>query len=738
MNFQDLDVKPDVTYEPPKHNVDTLLLKLKLKELKHRAKSYASMAPNDAGLFAALDMCLDAPAKIPAETEKLKNAKKKLLREMPEDPKTLTKVDYLDSEAWLVDNIVNRAAKEAARRKNRLFQLMKSEEAQTIEKEKCRKDPLYWFDNYAWILDPRNSLLYAFPFELFEFQRESVTWIDELIYVMKSDGLIDKSRDMGVTWLVLCMFVYYWLFPKEGSQFHALITSYRADEVDKANVPSTIFEKIRMQIRMLPAWMMPQGFEPKKHLTHMSVINPENGSTVTGTTANAETGRSGRFTVIFFDEAASIEQDVNSATAASRSTNTCLFVSTPKGKLNYFAQLRWSGNIPVRSFHWTNHPYRDARWYKGQKLKMSPEMVAQELDIDYDASQPGKVYPSYNEVYHVITKSDFIREVEGSTRVDPLTGGRQFKIPDSWNLGRAHDWGSSDSGGEHANITMWFATAKRGTRTRTHQIDLSGAVFIYRMYTAPPHSTVRAVARQIHLLQAPDYEQNRMMRELMSHEALSERDTYSQEHDLQYEPWETDYNSGIAQVRDYLEPQYFHQPHPFRRLQAGVPLVKGRPSIYIIVDDDQGECYFDKNSNKWQVRPGKDDNGLSRLRAEFGVYHYPRSEAGKAVKKQRPEKVFDDAMDCVRCMAVTFPSVSQYNYNEQLELNLPLTLRTDRAMLENDMEERARIWIARESYLSENRIREKLATENRGLTKRQRAFKTAQGKAMSRVRRGSI
>lgn len=734
MKFQDLDYKTKVNSDPPKSDINMLLLKLKLKELKNRAKSYAKMAPNDASLFAALDLCIDAPSRLPAENEKIERAQKRLIKEMPEDAKTRIRIEYLEAEKWSLSELINRAYKDAYNRKERLFKLLKDADKQKVELEKCRNDIEYWFDNYAWIVDPRNTVLYAFPFDLFEFQRESIHWIDDLIYAMRSDGLIDKSRDMGVTWLVISMFVYYWLFPKGGSQFHALITSYRADEVDMKNVPSTIFEKIRSLIRMLPSWMLPEGFEPKQHMTYMSVINPQNGSTITGTTANAETGRSGRYTAIFFDEMASIEQDVSSATASSESTKTRLFVSTPKGKLNYFAQMRFAGNIPVRSFHWTRHPFKDVRWYNGQKLTKTSEMVAQELDIDYDASQPGKVYPMFNEVYHVITKSDFMREVPNSIRIDPSTGTRHFRIPLEWHLGRSHDWGSSDSGGEHANITMWFATAKRGTRTRTHQIDIGGSVFIYRMHTAPPHSTVRQVARQVHLLQAPDNEQSRMVEELMSHEALSERDTYSQEHDLHYIDWNTDYNAGIAQVRDYLEVQYIHQPHPFRKIQQDVPLVKGRPTIYLIVDDDQGEAYFDKFTNKWQVRPGVDDKGLARVRAEFSVYHYPKSEAGKPVKKQRPEKIFDDAMDCVRCMAVTFPPVAQYNFNEQLELNLPLTLRTEAALLENDTEELSRLWIARQSYITENKLKEKIAKENHGLTKGQRAFRMARNKAESRIR----
>jgi len=732
MKYEELSIKQITNSSPTKEDIDLLRLKLKLRELKTRAKTYASMSSNDAALFASLDLCLDAPAKIPGEFEKVNKAIDKLKKDAPEDFKTGVRVDYLEFSKWSLEQLIRRSSKEAFRRKERLFKLLKSPAKQKEEMKKCADDIMYWFENYAWIVDPRNSLLYTFPFELFEFQKESVQWIDELIFTMRSDGLIDKSRDMGVTWLIVCMFVYYWLFPREGTKFEALITSYRADEVDKANVASTIFEKIRSQIRLLPSWMLPAEFDSKKHMTYMTVINPENKSTITGTTANAETGRSGRFTVIFFDEYASIEQDVSSYTASTQSANSRLFISTPKGKLNHFAQLRFAGDIPVRSFHWTKHPFKDARWYAGQKLRMSPEMVAQELDIDYDASQPGKVYPHYNEVYHVITKSDFMREIAGAIRIDD-DGERHFRIPTDWNLGRAHDWGSSDSGGEHANITMWFATAKKGTTTRTHGIDISGSVFVYRMYTAPPHSTVRAVAKEVHKLQFPENEQARMIDELMSHEALSERDTYEQEHNLYYKAWDTDYNGGIAQVRDYLEVQYVHQPHPFRiNRTTGAPFIKGRPNIYIVVDDNQGECYFDRYTNKWQVRPGSDDHGLARLRAEFGVYHYPKSEAGKPVRRQRPEKMFDDAMDCLRCMAITFPPIAQLSPQERMEAMLPKEYRTEEALKEHDMEERARLWFARNMYINENRLKERLASENQGLGRRDRVFKLARERANRR------
>lgn len=724
MNLEDLDIKEVIRQEPPKTaatditvgDLDVLKLKLRLAEIKKAAEKQQKLHANDASLRAVIDLCLNTGTKVENELRKLSDAMQKLLSRIA-DPKVKVRYDYLDYQGWFIVEHTTRARNEAGRRK-RLLDSLDTPEKIEAERKKCEASIEYWFDNYAWILDPRNNVLYAFPFQLFGFQRESLHWIDELIYVEKNDGLIDKSRDMGVTWLIICMFVYYWLFPKNDTQFHALITSYREDEVDKRNVPSTIFEKIRSQIRLLPSWMLPKGFNPKEHLTHMTVINPENGSSIIGTTANAETGRSGRFTAIFFDEMASIKDDVSSATAATASTNTRLFVSTPKGKLNYFAEMRFDGDIPVRSFHWKRHPLKDVRWYNGQKLKMTVEMIAQELDIDYDASQPGKVYPMYSEVYHVITKSDFMREVLGGTVVNE-DGSRRMRVPVEWWLGRSHDWGSSDSGGEHANLTYWFARAKEGTRTKTYGIDIGGAVFVYRELLMPPHSTVRAVAKKVHQLQGPDKEQDRMQTEIMSHEALSERDTYEQEHGLYYKAWDTDYNGGIAQVRDYLEVQHTFEPHPFR-LPVETPsgekqILKGRPMLYFVVDDDQGEFYFDADSGKFQVRPGKDSGGLDRIRREMGVYHYPKSEAGKAVRKQRPEKMFDDAMDCLRCMASTFPPVAEFSDFEKLEAMMPAGIRVTDAAVASP-KEKAAIWIARQMKINEEKLLERLKPQ-RGITR---------------------
>jgi hypothetical protein len=82
---------------------------------------------------------------------------------------------------------------------------------------------------------------------------------------------------------------------------------------------------------------------------------------------------------------------------ASRDTTRCrLFVSTPKGINNAFADLRHNSEIEVVTVHWSQHPikgaglYLDERgkkrspWYDGEcKRAGHPLEIRQELDIDY-------------------------------------------------------------------------------------------------------------------------------------------------------------------------------------------------------------------------------------------------------------------------------------------------------------------------------------------------------------------
>jgi hypothetical protein len=183
--------------------------------------------------------------------------------------------------------------------------------------------------------------------------------------------------------------VHRWLF-KPG--FKGSIGSRKEMLVDDLGNLDSIFEKARFILRKLPAWMMPAGFNWKKHDNFCQLVNPANGATITGE-AGDNMGRGGRSSVYIVDEAAFIERPLKVDSAISQNSNVLIYVSTANGTGNPFYAKRMSGEWRVFTFHWRDDPRKDQAWYEEQKRKLDPIIVAQEIDIDYTASQEGIIIP---------------------------------------------------------------------------------------------------------------------------------------------------------------------------------------------------------------------------------------------------------------------------------------------------------------------------------------------------------
>lgn len=557
---------------------------------------------------------------------------------------------------------------EEAKRRRALIQDVEKRGAWALERQKCKEDTLYWFENYAWTTDPRTVGIWALPFTLYGFQKELLEELEAYIFTLKSSLRIEKSRDMGISWEISAILYKHFALPKSGA-FQALIGSLGADECDKIGDPSSVFEKIRIQARLQPLGLLPKGMSPD--FPYMKAVNPEDGSSITGEAGGANFGRSGRFTCILLDEISAWEQDVAAITACQQSSPCKIYNSTARGTGNEFARMK--GTIATVTLHWTKHPHKSVDWYEYQKLDMNSAVrVAQELDIDYSASQPNKVYSDWNEVQHVVTKSEVMRALPN--HVDRLGN---FKIPFGNNVVMGEDVGQTP---EHAHVLIWFEVLKEGTFT-VDGIDLSGCVLAYREMVTPTRSTPRMTAKAIKEAESSNLESSMIYERYISQEALTERDIYEDEYGLNYKHWSPDYNVGISRVRDYLEVTNLHEPHPFReytrikRFPDAEPIV-GRPHIYFVSEDKQAELLYDKALSRYTISPAEDSDGFSRTRFEFPIYHYPSSEFGKEVKKMRPKKALDDSMDLVRCVATeSFAPINPLYKEEAFENYLPQQLK---------------------------------------------------------------
>lgn len=251
-------------------------------------------------------------------------------------------------------------------------------------KEHYKNNPIDFINDFGMTLDPRNAeigLPTTIPFLLFPKQEDFVNWVVDR-WLNREDGLAEKSRDMGVTWLCAAIAVWMWLFyPGTVIGFG----SRKEEYVDKLSDPKSIFSKIRAFIRLLPKELRPRGYVEKSHALFMRIVNPENESAIVGE-AGENIGRGNRTSVYFLDEAAFVEKPKMIDAALSQTSNCKIHVSTPNGNGNPFYRKRHSGKIPVFSFHWREDPRKDQEWYNKQRAQLDPVILAQEIDIDYNAS----------------------------------------------------------------------------------------------------------------------------------------------------------------------------------------------------------------------------------------------------------------------------------------------------------------------------------------------------------------
>ena len=244
--------------------------------------------------------------------------------------------------------------------------------------------PVDFINDWGMTFDPRNierGIDGVTPFLLFPRQAEFVDWVVSR-WLGREDGLVEKSRDMGVSWLCVAIAVWMWLF-KTGTVIG--FGSRKEEYVDKLGDPKSLFWKARQFIALLPAEFQPVGYIERTHAPAMRIINPENGSAIVGESGD-NIGRGNRTSIYFKDESAFYERPDAIDAALSQTSNCKIDVSTPNGAGNPFYRKRMSGRIPVFVFDWKDDPRKDQAWYDKQCATLDPVIVAQEIDRDYTAS----------------------------------------------------------------------------------------------------------------------------------------------------------------------------------------------------------------------------------------------------------------------------------------------------------------------------------------------------------------
>lgn len=261
----------------------------------------------------------------------------------------------------------------------------------------CREDILFYINTFVWQFNPKtkDKYLKMGPLLTWEFQDLALTSRDPsypgVLWCIENDKdcLIEKSRDMGASWLCLLAFEWMWHF-HPWNKF--LCISRNADAVDQRGEPKCLFWKIDHIHKNQPAWLWPKGYSPYNKDTRRSMIfeNPENNSIIAGEASTGKAGVGDRCTAIFVDEFSQIEEDAEVRRRTADTTNCRIFNGTHVGSDTEFYKLAQRPDIKKIVMHWSQHPQKSEGMYQydpvTSQIKTHDPKFKYPLDFNFDMS----------------------------------------------------------------------------------------------------------------------------------------------------------------------------------------------------------------------------------------------------------------------------------------------------------------------------------------------------------------
>jgi hypothetical protein len=280
----------------------------------------------------------------------------------------------------------------------------------------CKHDLLFYVNAFAWTFDPRtpDKLL---PFVTYPFQDDGLLTIVDCVGRGR-DLVIEKSRDMGASWISLVAMEWMWHF---HPGFSFLMVSRKEDLVDAPGDPDSLFWKIDFVHEKLPAWLKPK-FTRRK----LNFQNLDTGSTIDGESTTGAAGVGGRRSAMFIDEFSRIEEGNQLLAGTADTTNCRIFNFTPFGTQNAAYRLARRGDLKKLRFHWSQHPEKAAGLYRYDVEKKRIEALDKTYVFprDYPFVYDGKLRSPWYDGECARRAND--REVAMMIDIDYLSSGYQF------------------------------------------------------------------------------------------------------------------------------------------------------------------------------------------------------------------------------------------------------------------------------------------------------------------------
>ncbi|OGD52536.1 hypothetical protein A3K80_09125 [Candidatus Bathyarchaeota archaeon RBG_13_38_9] len=306
-----------------------------------------------------------------------------------------------------------------------------SAEYRKLQMDLCRSSIIYFMNVFCWTFIPGEE---AVPFVPYDFQEDLATWMLWLVK-MQLPGLVEKSRKQGLSWLLRYVHGYLLLFYRNKVNYSL---SLGADEVDDRTVDS-LFGKQRYFIKRLPEWMRGGWMESSSFDKLMFLSFPDNNSYLNGLLTGSAGARSRRSCLSDYDEFAHVESALEVLAAGASSSDCDIYISTVCGMDNPFAQMANNPATIKKRIHWSMNPTLNKEWAIRERSDIrfvTQELWDQEMEIKYETSTPGRVFPQ------LVSTIDEEDKVAG--KWCHIVEGKEFEYDPVYPVCLGMDFGLSD------------------------------------------------------------------------------------------------------------------------------------------------------------------------------------------------------------------------------------------------------------------------------------------------------
>lgn len=292
------------------------------------------------------------------------------------------------------------------------------EPQQIQEWMKCARDPEYFIEKYIKIVNIDKGLV---NFKMYDYQKEIVD-----LSVQERFVICKMPRQCGKTTTIVGVMLWYILFHENYS---VAILAHKLAQARE------ILSRIQLAYEHLPKWLQQGIVEWNK-----GNIELENGSKILASATSSSAIRGGSFNMIYLDEFAFVENNMQESffasvypTISSGQSSKVLITSTPNG-LNLFYKLWVDSEEGKNSYkrvdvHWSQVPGRDEKW-KAETIKnTSEEQFRVEFECEFIGSSHTLI--SATKLRMLRSVKPLVSNSDTSIFAQPQEGRQYFTVVDT-------------------------------------------------------------------------------------------------------------------------------------------------------------------------------------------------------------------------------------------------------------------------------------------------------------------